>query len=153
MTWRNVSLALGAILSLPTAATSQVCADVSENACLAVCGTFTQACFDLGTVNPDGFYQETIFNIHCTTGLTGCIAYTQGINYCTNPGDCSGESDSAIDARMDVLRRAAPGAPIFIASCSGSLLQVDIRRKRKLVQTANSPLKTRPLINRQVAKN
>jgi hypothetical protein len=131
---KRIIFALAVFLCSSSAGSAQICADDNGNACLAVCGILTETCYDLGTVDPDGSYEESIFEARCTLDPR-CNAYVQGINYCAYLGPCN-EDAVTLNARLKVLRRAAPGAPIFIASCSGSLSQVDIDRRLSAVRAS-----------------
>jgi len=153
MKLQTLCLSLAALLCFPTAARTQaICADDNGNACLKQCGILTETCYDLATEDPDGPFEESLFSVRCKLNPT-CIASGQGINYCMQQGDCSDTADDASrESRIEALHRAAPSAPIFIASCSGNLVQVDLPRKQNSAQTVHSLLRPRPLLSQQVER-
>jgi hypothetical protein len=112
------------------------CYDDDGNICLAQCGIFTQTGQDLGSPNPNGPYTTTALYPQCTPT---CSGHAIGVDYETFKGyPCYDYGNIVNDPRIELLRTVVPGAPVFVASCSGSLVQVNPPRRSETARTIGS---------------
>ena len=147
---RTVPLVLSFFLSafcFSVLAAAQNCEIDNGNACLADCGTFTQTCYDKGFSDDSGGFTQSLGTTTCVTGIIRCRATFQ-IDYCISQGDCSGSKIRPQGARIEDLHRAFPGAPIFIASCSGGLRQAYLLEDQDMSRVAIPLLLRRSLIRK-----
>ena len=100
---------------------AQSCGIDQGNMCLSQCGVNSQTCYDRAVTSENGpFHLQAVYP-ECTPS---CNAHGIGIYYCGTDPTCD-EDVARADVKMETLKLLAPGAPIFLASCSRGLILAD----------------------------
>jgi hypothetical protein len=120
------------------------------NICLAQCGIFAQTGQDLALPNSGaGPYTVTALYPDCTSTCTG---HAIGIDHEKYNGDPCYNQEVLKDSQVESLRRVAPGAPIFAASCSGNLVQTDLPLPSKSAKTIVSSRDLKNQLRQELGK-
>jgi hypothetical protein len=100
---------------------AQDCYEDTGNICLSQCGVYRDN-GDLAAPYPNGAYTATAIYPDCTAT---CDGHAIGISYFEGY-PCYDYDKPMNISRVQYLLQIAPGAPIFVPSCSGNLVQANV---------------------------